>query len=102
MCAGGGVSQDARSSQARALRRASRCAGHTSSEPGPRGIPGSRDRQAGSTANVCISAPIPDFPGTLRGSIFNPKRRSQLFPYSHFLHYFQNVAKTETLTKFNP
>lgn len=25
-----------------------------------------------------------------------------MFVYSHCLHYSQNMAKTETLTKFNP
>lgn len=82
--------------------RASRSAGHTSAEPGPSGIPGSRDRQARLTANFCLPAPILGFSGTLRSPVFNPKGRSQSFLYSHCLRYSQKVAKTETLTEFNP
>lgn len=93
MCAGGGVSQDARSSQARALRRASRCAGHTSSELGPRGIPGSRDRQAGSTANVCISAPIPDFPGTLEVLFLTQREGPNYFRILIFCIIFRTWLK---------
>lgn len=95
---GGGRPRTPGSSQARAP---SRSAGHTSAEARPQWDPRVQ-RRAQLTANSCISAPILDFSGTLRGPIFNPKRRSQCLCILIVCIILRTWLKPRNPDKFNP